>query len=82
MILTDRDNTMDYYDCGFTNGMSSNLASVRTTNDYSTEDNCIISSNPNPITLSQIDFLNYRIENLEKTVEQMKDILRLMNIDI
>lgn len=87
MILTDRDNTMDYYDCGFSNVMTSNLASVRTTNDFN-DFTDIISSNNTSIELSdeykykleEIDFLTYRIDELEKTVEKLKKILETLNI--
>jgi len=80
MNLSDSKYSMDYYDCGFTNAMSSNLASVRTTNDYSTENECVIS--PKPTTLREIDFLEYRISELEKTVERMKEMFELMNMKI
>lgn len=84
MILTDRDNTMDYYDCGFTNVMSSNLASVRTTNDF-TNITDIISPNTTSIDLSEkyqneIALLHYRIDELENTVEKLKKILETLNI--
>ena len=84
MILTDRDNTMDYYDCGFTNVMSSNLASVRTTNDF-TNITDIISPNTTSIDLSEkyqneIALLHYRIDELENTVEKLIKILATLNI--
>ena len=90
MILTDRDNTMDYYDCGFTNAMSSNLASIRTTNDFSTTNCAVVSSQPSNFELNneiknkleEIDFLYYKIGELEKTVERMKEIFELMNMKI
>lgn len=80
MILTDRDNTMDYYDCGFTNAMSSNVASVCTTNDFTN----IISPDTTPIDLStkfqdDIALLHYRIDELEKTVQNLKVVLETLN---